>query len=123
MYILVTYVPESHLEKVKDALFSVGCGCMGGYDSCCWQTEGTGQFRPLVGSDPFIGKRGELEYVKEYRIELALEDELVEAAREALLEAHPYEVPAYHFLHCSTNNQQECSIFCKMEVNCESLKE
>lgn len=101
MYILVTYVPQSHLEKVKQALFEAGCGAMGGYDSCCWQTAGTGQFRPLSGSSPFIGSAGKIEYVTEYRLEMVLEDGIAEAAKKALLASHPYEVPAYHFLHCS----------------------
>jgi len=102
MYVLVTYVPESHLEKVKQALFAVGCGKMDGYDQCCWATKGQGQFRPLAGSHPFLGHQNELEIVEEWRLEVIVEEKQVEAAIHALKEAHPYEVPAYHLMKVLT---------------------
>ncbi len=89
------YVPDSHLEKVKEALFAAGAGRLGNYDKCCWQVQGAGQFRPLEGSDPFLGRQGELERCAEWKVELLCEPERLEAAIEALKEAHPYETPAY----------------------------
>ena len=41
---LTFYVPESHLEPVKQAVFEAGAGRIGDYDSCCWQIAGQGQF-------------------------------------------------------------------------------
>ena len=41
MYKLCVYVPESHLEAVKTALFQAGAGKIGDYDSCCWHSLGT----------------------------------------------------------------------------------
>lgn len=96
MYQLSFYVPESHLEKVKQAVFATGAGKIGNYDSCCWQVLGQGQFRSLPGSDPFIGEQGELETVAEYKIELICSDELIRSAIDALRAAHPYEEPAFH---------------------------
>jgi hypothetical protein len=61
MYKLCFFVPESHLETVKEAIFEAGAGRIGDYDRCCWQVLGDGQFRPLPGSQPFSGKQGELE--------------------------------------------------------------
>lgn len=95
MYKICVYIPESHLQIVKDALFAAGAGRIGNYDSCCWQTEGEGQFRPLEGSAPYIGQRGAVEKVKEYKIELVCEETCIEAAIAALKQAHPYETPAY----------------------------
>ncbi len=95
MYKLCVYIPESHLEQVKQALFAAGAGRIGDYDSCCFQLKGTGQFRPLAGSQPFIGRVGEVEQVVEYRVEMVCADELVDAALAALREAHPYEEPAF----------------------------
>ncbi len=89
------YVPESHLEATKAALFDAGAGRVGAYDHCCWQTVGHGQFRPLPGSDPFFGQTGEVERVPEYRVELVCADELIATAVAALKTAHPYEEPAY----------------------------
>ena len=96
MYQLSFYVPESHLEKVKQAVFATGAGKIGDYDNCCWQVLGQGQFRSLPGSDPFIGEQGKLEAVAEYKIELICSDELIRAAVDALRAAHPYEEPAFH---------------------------
>lgn len=97
MYQLCFYVPESHLELVKQALFSVGAGKIGHYDCCAWQIEGQGQFRPLSDSSPFLGKANELSYVKEYRVEMVVEDALINAAVDALQQAHPYEEPAFYY--------------------------
>ena len=95
MYKLVTFIPESHLEQVKSALFAAGAGQIGNYDCCSWQVLGAGQFRPLAGSEAFIGRVGELEQVAEYRLETVVDDLLIEAVVMALYAAHPYEEPAY----------------------------
>ncbi len=95
MYKIGFYVPASHLEQVKGALFAVGAGRIGNYDSCAWQTLGQGQFRPLQGSKPFQGQTGALEILEEYRVELVCEDDLIQQAVRALRTAHPYEEPAF----------------------------
>ena len=98
MYKIEFYVPDSHVEEVKDALFRAGAGHMGNYDRCSWQTEGTGQFRPLEGSDPYIGIKDRTETLKEWKVEMVCDDPFVSGAIGALLEAHPYEEPAYSFI-------------------------
>ena len=101
MYKLVLYVPEDHSEAVKAAVFKAGAGKIGNYDQCCWQVLGQGQFRPLSGSQPFIGDapiaegKERVEQVSEYRIEMVCSDEFIKAAVSALKAAHPYEEPAY----------------------------
>ena len=102
MYKLGFYVPASHLEEVKEAVFAVGAGRIGDYDSCCWQTKGTGQFRPLQGSTPYIGQSGIVERVDEYRVELVCADHHVKAAVAALVAAHPYEEPAWDLVRLVT---------------------
>lgn len=98
MYVLVCYLPESHLESVKSALFASGAGSMGGYEQCCWQTKGLGQFLPSLESNPFLGEKGELAQVAEWRIELVVKEEDVTSVIEALKRSHPYEVPSYHLI-------------------------
>jgi len=95
MYKIAFYVPETHKEQVKTAMFEHGAGRYDGYDCCSWETQGTGQFRPLDGSQPFIGTSNQLERVDEFRVELICEKHLIKAVLTALLESHPYEVPAY----------------------------
>lgn len=95
MFKITFYVPETHLEAVKAALFATGAGRIGLYDSCAWQVKGEGQFRPLAGASPFLGKPGEVEVVAEYKVELVCADDCITAAIAALRAAHPYEEPAY----------------------------
>ena len=94
---LVFYVPAEHAEAVKDAVFAAGGGRIGNYDRCSWQTLGTGQFRPLPGSHPFLGQTGDVEPVQELRVELVVPEPALAEVVEALLAAHPYETPAYSF--------------------------
>lgn len=93
-YKLCFYVPESHTEAVKEAVFATGAGRQGNYDCCCFQFRGQGQFRPLEGSDPFLGKQGEVERVSEDRVEMLCDASHLQAALTALRAAHPYEEPA-----------------------------
>jgi len=95
MYQIVVYIPETHVERVKTALFAAGAGKIGDYDSCAWQALGQGQFRPLEGSSPFIGQAGEVETVDEYRVELVCEKAVLKKAVAAMIAVHPYEEPAY----------------------------
>lgn len=68
MYKLSFFVPDSHVEAVKSAVFAAGGGRIGDYDSCAWQVLGQGQFRPMDGSQPFIGQVGQVDPYNE-RIE------------------------------------------------------
>ena len=95
LYQLSFYVPESHLELVKDSLFKAGAGKLGNYDCVAWQTLGTGQFRPQVGSKPFLGESGKIEKVAEYKVEMVCDAEHIAQAISALKANHPYEEPAY----------------------------
>ncbi len=95
MFKLCFFVPESHLEAVKMALFAAGAGRIGGYDSCSWQVLGEGQYRPLDGSQPFLGQQGQLHRLPEWKVEMVVANERVDASIEALKLAHPYETPAF----------------------------
>jgi hypothetical protein len=95
VYKLSFFVPASHVEQVKSAVFAAGGGRIGAYDHCAWQVLGLGQFRPLDGSQPFIGEAGQVEQVEEWKVELVVSDELIRAVVVALIESHPYETPAY----------------------------
>jgi len=92
---LCVYIPETHLDPVKAALFAAGAGRIGDYSECCWQVAGQGQFRPLPGSAPAVGGVGKLETVTEYRVEMLCLETEIEAVLAALEAAHPYEEPAW----------------------------
>ncbi len=92
---LCFYVPVTHLEAVKAAVFAAGAGRIGDYEHCAWQVAGQGQFRPLAGSNPFIGAQDQLETLEEYRVEMVCDDHFIVAVVAALRAAHPYEEPAF----------------------------
>lgn len=102
MYKLCFFVPLAQAEFVKRAVFLTGAGRIGSYDQCCWETTGTGQFRPLSGSKPFIGEAGALEKVAELKVEMVCNEKLIREAVAALKKAHPYEEPAYEVIRLET---------------------
>ncbi|USZ15871.1 YqfO family protein [Moraxella sp. FZLJ2107] len=95
MYKIVTYIPETHLEVVKTAMFAAGAGHYGNYECCSWQTLGMGQFRPLDGANPTIGEVGEITRVSEWKVEMMVPENKLCEVVQAYKDAHPYEVPAY----------------------------
>lgn len=98
MYKLVFFVPETHCEQVKQAVFDAGAGKQGDYSHCSWQALGQGQFLPLPNSQPYLGEKNTLEVVAEYRVETLCDDNVVGQVIRALKQAHPYEEPAYDIL-------------------------
>ncbi|HYQ54551.1 MAG: NGG1p interacting factor NIF3 [Pseudomonas sp.] len=98
MYKLAFFVPASHVDVVKAAVFAAGGGRIGDYDHCAWQTLGQGQFRPLDGSQPFLGQTGQVEVVEEWKVELVVADDLIAPVVAALRLSHPYETPAFEVL-------------------------
>ena len=95
LFQITVYVPKSHKEQVKMAIFKAGAGQYQGYDSCSWECLGQGQFRPLPGSEPFIGDINKIEVVPEYKIETLCHEDKLPAVINALKNSHPYETPAY----------------------------
>ncbi len=94
---LAVYVPESHADLLRGALFEAGCGAIGRYDNCSFSTEGTGTFRAGADTRPYCGRPGELYTGREVRVETVLPAYRKGAVLKALLENHPYEEPAYDF--------------------------
>jgi dinuclear metal center YbgI/SA1388 family protein len=92
---VAVFIPVSHTEKVMLAMANAGAGSIGAYDSCSFQSEGTGTFRPLKGSNPFIGSTGTLERVDEMRLEMIVPTWKLNPVLEAMKAAHPYEEIAY----------------------------
>jgi hypothetical protein len=95
---LVVFVPAERTESLIDALAAAGAGAIGQYDRCAWVTDGDGTFRPLAGSNPTLGNRGEITKVREARIEMIVPRARQSEVIAALRAAHPYEEPAFDLL-------------------------
>jgi len=103
---LVVFVPVTHAEPVRSALFSAGAGQVGNYDECSFNAEGYGTFRGGEGTDPFVGKPGEPHREKEVRVEVIFPANRERAILLALFETHPYEEVAYDVYRLQNPNQQ-----------------
>jgi dinuclear metal center YbgI/SA1388 family protein len=92
---LVVFVPQTHQDQVRHAIFRAGAGELGQYSHCSFNIEGTATFLPGEGAKPFIGKPGQIESVAEVRIESVLTEGIERRVIQAMLKAHPYEEVAY----------------------------
>lgn len=102
MFHIAFYVPKNHAEQVKEKMFEAGAGKIGNYDCCSFESLGTGQFRPLPGSRPFLGSQDVVEQVEELKVEMMCEKEFLQGALSALKQSHPYETPAYYVVEVLT---------------------
>jgi dinuclear metal center YbgI/SA1388 family protein len=92
---LVAYIPEDHLDKVREAVFDAGAGVIGNYDKCSFSNVGYGSFRGGHDTNPFVGEKGKFHLGKEIRFETILLSHLKDKVISALINAHPYEEVAY----------------------------
>ena len=95
---LYTFCPESHIELVRTALFKAGCGNIGDYDSCSFNTSGYGTFKPNAKATPFSGSKNKLNEEKEIRIETVFPAYAEKKVVEALKRTHPYEEVAFDII-------------------------
>ncbi len=95
---LFVFVPDTHLEKVRDAVFRAGAGHIGNYSEAGFITEGTGSFKAGKGAHPFVGEEDRRHYEKESRLETIFPAFLETSIVAAMISAHPYEEVAYDIL-------------------------
>jgi dinuclear metal center YbgI/SA1388 family protein len=92
---LTVFVPSEQAELVRQAMFLAGGGRIGNYDECSFNLTGNGTFRPLEGSNPFLGNLNQSENVEETRIEMVVRQADLGKVVSEMLKAHPYEEVAY----------------------------
>jgi len=113
---LVTFIPVSHLEKVRNALFEAGAGVIGNYDMCGFVSEGTGSFRANETASPFVGEAGKIHFENEVRFETVLFTHRREKVIKALLDVHPYEEVAYD-IYSLENKYGDAGLGCTGRLN------
>ncbi len=114
-----TFIPESHVDNVLDALNDIGALTLGGnYDYCVFRTKGIGSWRPLEGADPFLGTTGELCKAEEIKIEFTCKHEVIQAAVDTIEQQHPYEEVVINILPVLAYENEHriitaaCILFC-----------
>ena len=88
---IVTFVPETHADVVREAIGNAGGGRIGNYTYCTFSVKGVGRFKPGEEADPAIGAIGSLESVQEEKIEFVCERILAKKVMEEIRRVHPYE--------------------------------
>ena len=95
---LEIFLPESHLEAVQQALWSVDAGHIGQYDRCLSWSRVNSCWRPLEGTDPYLGRPGQLYRAEEIKIEVCCPAARLDETLAAVKAAHPYEEPVINVL-------------------------
>ena len=95
---LEIFIPETHLEPLRQALLSVDAGHIGNYDGCLSYSRVTGCWRALEGTTPYIGQEGEFRTEPELKVEVTCRTERVEETLEAIRAVHPYEEPVINVI-------------------------
>ncbi len=95
---LVVFAPVNHVDAVRTALFNSGAGHIGNYDSCSFNTAGTGTFRAGENTNPYVGEKGKTHHEEEVKIEVILPEYKKREVIAAMISAHPYEEPAYDII-------------------------
>lgn len=106
LYKLVTFVPQALTAAVVQAMFTAGAGHIGNYADCSFTHAGTGSFRALPGTTPFVGSEGKRHYEPEDRVEVIVPLGKKQAVIQALLKTHPYEEVAYDLYKLENTNTQ-----------------
>lgn len=106
---LAFFVPHEQAGEVREAVFRAGAGQIGDYDSCSYNLSGQGTFRPGEGTNPFVGKQGELHFEDETRVETIFPEYIQPKVLDALFKAHPYEEVAYDLYPLKNENPGEGS--------------
>jgi len=88
---IVTFIPESHADAVREAMGKAGAGKIGNYTYCSFSSKGIGRFKPEVGAHPAIGTVDKFEAVEEEKVEAICERVRLREIIDAIKKVHPYE--------------------------------
>jgi len=103
-YKISVFVPGDHVEEVADAIFNAGGGIIGEYSRCSFRTGGTGTFFGSNKTTPFLGEKGKQEQVSEIKLEAIADSWKLGGIISAVINAHPYEEPAYDIYPLKNKN-------------------
>ena len=95
---LEIFIPESHFEELRKALQYVDAGHIGNYDSCLSYSRVIGTWRPLAGTDPYIGIEGEISEEEELKVEVTVSGAKLDETIAAIKAVHPYEEPVINVI-------------------------
>ena len=95
---LEVFIPETHLLALQKTLRAVDAGHIGNYDCCLSYSHVTSCWRPLKGTNPYLGSVGEVSSEPELKVEAVCRTERVDETVEAIKAVHPYEEPVINVI-------------------------
>ena len=95
LYRVSVMVPEDHLDPVREAMADAGAGETERYRRASFSVEGESTFEALPGASPAFGEVGVFTLRSEHRLEMVAPEDVLGRVVAAMLEAHPYEEPAF----------------------------
>ena len=95
---LEIFIPATHLAVLQDTLAEVDAGHIGRYDRCLSYSPVTSCWRPLEGTNPYLGAVGQVSTEPELKVEVTCLLARVDATVEAVKRVHPYEGPVINVI-------------------------
>ncbi|MBR1729309.1 MAG: cytochrome C biogenesis protein [Selenomonadaceae bacterium] len=95
---LEIFIPESHLKILQKTLQEVDAGHIGNYDSCIAYSKVIGTWRPLEGTNPYIGRKDQISEEPEIKIEVTIKFAKLDETITAIKKIHPYEEPVINII-------------------------
>ena len=95
---LEVFIPETHLDVLQTVLREVDAGHIGNYDCCLSYSRVMSTWRPLAGTNPYIGKENDISCEPELRVEVTIKAERLKETMEAIKRVHPYEEPVINVI-------------------------
>ena len=95
---LEIFLPKDYFDALKRALGEVDAGHIGRYDRCLSYSSVMSCWRPLEGTNPYLGKEGEVSCEPELKVEVTCRRERLEETIRAIKAVHPYEEPVINVI-------------------------
>ncbi|MFA1822932.1 cytochrome C biogenesis protein [Virgibacillus oceani] len=86
-------LPEEYIEKFRNELNDIGVLTVGNYDNVVSYSAVKGYWRPLEGSIPYNGTKGEISFGTECKMEFSCLIKDMEEVKKLIRTVHPYEEP------------------------------
>lgn len=97
-YKVQVFIPKENADTFKDALDQNGFAKESNYEYCFFNSDGTGQFKPVDNANPTLGQLNVIENVQEVKIEFMIGKSQFDKVIEIIHQYHPYEVPVFDMI-------------------------
>ncbi|SHH36888.1 hypothetical protein SAMN02745245_01166 [Anaerosphaera aminiphila DSM 21120] len=92
------FIPKKYVVNLANALNERSILKYENYDYVYAISNVVGNFRPIEGSNPFIGEIGKVSEVEEVKMEFRIESENLEETKKVIELIHPYEKPVVNIM-------------------------